>query len=112
MEIVYLTGSNNYYRVGNKVFNSRGMELKPDRAGRYKIRRYKNSWFYARITDMYGNSNIPYRYDITKLQPLVNYPGYYTDLKDVYNKWGNKLRQQKGYYKLKNSDGEWRNIRL
>lgn len=112
MEKVYLPGSNNYYRVGNKVFNGRGMELKPDPAGRYKIRATRNVWFYARIEGLDGSINWPLRKDTTGMKPLLEYPGYYIDLDEVYNRHGIKLRPQRGYYKLKNREGKWKNIRL
>lgn len=113
MEKVYLPDSDNYYRIGNKVFNRRGMELKPDPAGRYKIRATRNVWFYARIEGLDGSINWPLRKDTTKLKHIENFPGYFLDGNSVVNRWGITLRPQRTkYYRLKDSKGVFRSVRL
>lgn len=110
---VYLRDHPGYYKVGNAIYNKRNQVLIPDKQGRYKLKNIYNAWESIRIEGPDYSINWAMRKDTTKLKHIENFPGYFLDGNSVVNRWGITLRPQRTkYYRLKDSKGVFRSVRL
>ena len=108
-KVIFLFGTDGYYRINSKVYNSRNQELIPDSSGRYKLKVYNGKYITYRAP---GEYNKPSRKDISTLNSIPGFSDYYYTDSNVYNKNGKLLKPNNNSYYLKNDYGEWKRVKL